>query len=402
MPNRLHNLSATFFATAVFGTLLSAVACDAQSMMSANQQSGGQRTSPQLPSIEGSAEIPKDATAVLAVVGTTPVLVGDILPKVEAKIAEVQKKVGQEMPADQLKYARVNLTRGMLSQLIQQKMLREAFLLDQVATQTAEKRREAADLMNQRARAMFAESEIPRLHKKFETNDNTELDDKLRTLGSSLSARQREFIDEMLGHLYIRSKVEKNPSVTISEISLAYAADVTKYKRQARARWEQMSVLFSNHPSRDAAQAAISAMGREAYFGGSMKAVAKAKSEDPFASDGGQHDWTNRGSLKSKIIEKQVFSLPLNKMSEIFSDDEGLHIIRVLERQPDGTIPLAEVQDDIRELLKREKINESQKAVFKEVAERVQVWSLYPKDVPGAKPLPVRTTRRSITQNLNR
>mgnify|MGYP001797259686 FL=1 len=129
-------------------------------------------------------------------------------------------------------------------------------------------------------------------------------------------------------------------------------------------------------------------MGREAYFG-VMKAVAKEKSEEPFASDGGQHDWTTQGSLASKPIDEASFSIPLNKMSEIISDDSGMHIIRVLERKPAGVRPLAGVQDEIRDAIKKQKISESQKKMLEDLRERVPVWSIYPDDVPGAKPLRV-------------
>lgn len=338
--------------------------------------------------------LPEDPAAIVAYVGRTPILMGDLMPKVEARIEEALAKSGQPIPEEQLHFARVNLLRGLLSQAIQNKMLREAFLLDQVGTESAEKREEADGRLTARARQMFFETEIPELRKQYEVEDLTKLDTELRKKGSSLSARQREFVDAMLGHLYIRSKVERDPTVSIAEISEYYQANLDQYERPTRARWEQLSVMYSQFPSREAAHEAIWEMGREAYFGGSMQAVAREKSQEPFAKEGGVHDWTAQGSLASDALDKQIFSIPLNAMSEIIEDDLGYHIVRVLERQPAGVVPLSEVQDEIRSKIREEKIAKSQREVMESMQVMVPVWSLFPDDTPGAKPLPQSIARR--------
>ncbi len=188
-----------------------------------------------------SQQLPDDPAAVIAVVGRSPVLLGDVMSKVEARINDVLSKTDQEIPEDQLHFARVNLVRGMLSQAIQNKMMRESFLLDQVGTQAADKREEADAKLTSRARQMFFESELPELKKQYEVEDLTELDALLRKKGSSLAARQRDFVDAMLGHLYIRSKVDREPTVSIAEINEYYQAQFDDYQRPTRARWEQLT-----------------------------------------------------------------------------------------------------------------------------------------------------------------
>ncbi len=346
-----------------------------------------------------SEQLPTDPAAIIAVVGQSPILFGELSPKVESRIAEVLAKSGQKVPEDQLFYARVNLTRGSLAQAIQNKMMRELFLLDQVATQSAEKRRDADTMMQNKARQMFFDSEVPELKKQYKVEDLTELDRLLREKSSSLQARQREFVDAMLGHLYIRSKVEKDPNVTIAEINEYYETHKDDYFHKARARWEQLTALFSKFPSRETASQAITEMGREAYFGGNMQAVAKLKSQEPFANKGGLHEWTEQGSLASVTLDEQIFSLPTNKMSDIIEDADGFHIIRVLERDEAGLTTLANVQDEIRAKLRQEKITKSQEALMESMRDRVPVWSLFPQDIPGAKPLPTQAAINSTPSN---
>lgn len=340
--------------------------------------------------IDQSAEIvlPEDPATVVAVVGSSPILLGELKPKVDARIAEVLSKTDQEVPEDQLRFVRLQMTRGLLSQAIQNRVMRECFLLDQVGTQAADKRREADATMQSKARQMFFESELPDLMKKYEVTTAPEVDAKLREIGSSLPLKQNEFIDAMLGHLYIRSKVNKDPPVSLSEIVLHYQAHRDDFSRKARARWIQLTVLMANHPNRDAAYDVIWQMGREAYYG-NMRAVARDRSEDPFADTGGLHHWTNKGSLASSVLEEQIFSIELDSMSQIIEDSDAFYIVRVLEREDAGVRPLADVQDEIRTLIQKRKVEESQEKVLEEIRQRVPVWSLYPEDMPGAKALSI-------------
>lgn len=342
-----------------------------------------------------SQQLPEDPAAVIAVVGRSPVLLGDVMGKVEARIADVLSKTDQEIPADQLHFARVNLVRGMLGQAIRNKMMRESFLLDQVGTEAADKREEADAKLTTRARQMFFETELPELKKQYKAEDLSALDAKLREKGSSLATRQRDFVDAMLGHLYIRSKVDREPTVSIAEINEYYRRELDEYQRPTRARWEQLTVLFSNFDTREAAHQAIWDMGREAYYGGNVQAVAREKSQEPFAKKGGLHDWTAQGSLASEELDREIFRLPPNELSDIIEDSTGFHIVRVVERQQAGLIPLSEVQDDIRATIRENKIAESQRKVMEDMQVRIPVWSIFPEDTPGAKQLPVSVAARS-------
>lgn len=346
---------------------------------------------------DNTAPLPDDPAAIMAVVGQSPILWGDIQPKVDSRIEQVLQQQQVQFTNEQLEPARKNLARGALTQAIQTKMMSEAFLLDQVGTQAAEKRREVSEMMHSRARQVFFDNELKGLKEKYDTEDLTELDAKLRESGSSLRARQRDFADMMLGHMYMKGKVDRDPNVTLAEINAAYVKNLDSYRHNAKARWEQLSVMFGNHPSRQQARDALIKMATEVHYNEGWKEMAKAKSEEPFASDGGQHGWTAQGSLASQPIDQQLFSIPLNKMSEIIEDEQGLHIIRVLERKPAGVVPLAELQEEIREKLKQEKIAESQSKMVKDMQKKVPVWSIYPDDMPGAKPLRPRQVATKAT-----
>ena len=333
-------------------------------------------------------ELPTESSELLAIVGSTPILVGEILPKVDQRIASVATVDVSEIPPLELKIVRLKLLRNLLAETIQTKMLGHAFVLSKVGTATAEQRDDAQQRIESQARKAFNDSEIPRMMKKIEVATVLELDAKLREEGTSLKQLEDEYKDRMLRTVFIQELIPEKPQVEPSEIFHYYNSHLSEFETEAKARWEQLTVLFEKFSSREAALAAISDMGKQAYFGGNVQSVAKEKSQEPMASKGGLHDWTFKGSLRSKILENEIFSIPLNGLSNIIEDENGFHIIRVLERVEAGVRPLAEVQDEIREKLSDQKMQAAEQELLARIRRDVPVWTRFPQDLKGAKPLP--------------
>jgi len=331
--------------------------------------------------------VPDDPAKVVAVIGQTRILAGDLIPRVDGRLNEIIARAPKAPSDTERDYIRAVIFRSLLNQSIQLKILRESFLVAQVGSQTADKRRDAERKLQSRATQMFQESELPRLYKKYNVHTVSEVDQKLRENGSSYESARMDFIDQMLAHLYRSEAIPRDPAIALVEIRNYYDDNIEKFHVKAQARWEQLTASFEKSGGRDQAIALINDMGREAYFGGSMQAVAKLKSHEPFAARGGVHDWTTKGSLASVTLDAQIFSLPIGVMSEVIEDEFGMHIVRVLERKPAGIKPISELQDEIRERLKQEKIEAAIKKVSSEMTLRVPVWSIYPEDIPGSLPL---------------
>ncbi len=341
-------------------------------------------------------QLPEDPSSVIAVVGRNPILLADVMPKVQARLKAIEKKQGRELTEHERKFGEVNILRGLLQQVIQAKMMGEAFVLKQVGTADAGKRAEVQRMMQGRARKLFFENQVPEMIKQLEVTDLAELDEKLRAEGTSLKTQQRDFIDSVLGQMFLQEMINQDPKVSVLEIYNHYDENQDDYRLLARAKWEQLTVRFDRFPSRQEAMQAIVMMGNEALYGGNMQAVARVKSQEPFANQGGLHDWTNLGSLASTKLEDQIFSLPLNKMSEVIEDEIGFHIVKVVERKPAGIRPISEVQDEIRQLIKNEKIRASEEELLADMRIKVPVWSIFPEDVSGAKPLRESVATRPI------
>ena len=69
-------------------------------------------------------------------------------------------------------------------------------------------------------------------------------------------------------------------------------------------------------------------------------------------------------------------------MSGIIEDAEGLHIVRVLQREETHYIPFTDAQDKIKEKLQAEKRNQEIAKYIERLRKRTPVWTAYDDQTP--------------------
>lgn len=143
--------------------------------------------------------------------------------------------------------------------------------------------------------------------------------------------------DEEIENYYAtnRSKFERTPGVRIRHILFSTPPDATA---EARA---------------EARKAAEEALGR-LRGGADFAAVAQPHAAGS-PSAGGEMGWLKRGELAPEL-EGPAYSLPVGGVSDVIETGAGFHIIKVDERQAEPVAPLADVRDQIREILLDEKM----------------------------------------------
>lgn len=205
-----------------------------------------------------------------------------------------------------------------------------------------------------------------------------DLDLRLRVYGTTLERQQRAYGEQKLSQMAVMRNIRRDAEISHAEMLDHYQRNREQYLVPAKARWEQLSVRFDKFSAERDAYAALAAMGNEVYLGGAaLSAVAKRSSQEPEAENGGQHDWTNRGSLASKPLDEAIFSLPLDRLSEIIRDDRGLHIVRVLERTEESYTPFLEAQVEIKEKIRNERRTAEIMAYLEKLRGNIRVWTIY-------------------------
>jgi len=211
-----------------------------------------------------------------------------------------------------------------------------------------------------------------------------ELELKLRSVGTSLDQQIVQFGEQALGRDVLSRYYQAKYTVTHQEMLDYYEQHAADFQFPAKARFELLTAKTANYGGdRVAARNAVAAMGNDVIRSVPFAAVAKKGSQEPNAASGGLYDWVTQGSLASKPIDEAVFRLEPGKLSEIMEDDNGFHIVRVLERTPAGIVSFVEAQPKIKLAIEQQKAEAERKKFFEQLLKSTAVWTVF--DPPGGR-----------------
>jgi len=165
--------------------------------------------------------------------------------------------------------------------------------------------------------------------------------------------------------------------VTHEQMAACYREHPAEFDHAGRARWQQLTIHFSQSPDKAEAYRAIAELGNQVLGGKDFGEVAQAGSHGTAARNGGQREWTNQGSLASPALDQALFSLPVGQLSPILEDDQGFHIVRVLERQDAFRTPFHEAQVAIRKKIREEREKKQQETYLAKLREKTPVWTAF-------------------------
>ena len=228
----------------------------------------------------------------------------------------------------------------------------------------------------------FEEIQIKSLMKREKVVSRADLETALRAKGSSLDRERRIFMEQLVAQQWIQQKVkgdkgEKEEEVTHEEMLTWYQAHIKDFEHPAKARWEELMAGFIRHPDHGEAYNAAAALGNRVLAGASLADVAKSASEGPTAREGGQRDWTQKGSLASEALDQAVFSLPVGQLSQILESTTGYHIIRVVERKEEYRTSFLDAQKDVKENIQKERFEKRYKEFVEQLRKKYPVWTVF-------------------------
>jgi len=308
----------------------------------------------------------------IATVGDQAVFAGDLLPAIDQSLEQVRDKI----PPDQLD--ELDQQRALyVQQLLPRKIELKLVLLDFYRTIPADKLDEVLANIDKQVGKQFYEEQVPLLKERYEVTSLADLDDRLRSFGSSIEGQKMEFREQVIAKMMIGQNVEQSPTITHDELLDYYYEHIEAYQFKARARWEKLTALVSEFPDRAAADRAIVEMGNQVLRGASLASVAKKHSQGTNAWKGGMHDWTTKGALRSKVLDQALFTLPLNQLSRILQDERGFHIVRVVERREAGQEPFEQAQEGIREKLLEQHRKQQVQEYLEELRDKTYVWTIF-------------------------
>ena len=281
---------------------------------------------------------------VVAVVGGEPIFVADMIFEANQLI---EQRAGNA-PDDIKKQLRGTVIKRLIPKFIDSKML----WIDAINGLPPEADVEA---VIESASAEFDNKALPEILSKGNLSSAHEFDMKLRTQGSSLRRFRNDWAKEQLMRFFVSQKLKVDTDIRHEELLDYYHANLDSYKNKARVRWEELAVRYSKTPDRAEARRLITELGNEVVYGAPFEAVAKRASQGFTASEGGQHDWIGKGALVYTEVEEALFTIPVGQLSEIIESRDGLHIVRVVEREEDTITSFSEAQAGIEEKIVEKK-----------------------------------------------
>jgi parvulin-like peptidyl-prolyl isomerase len=180
-----------------------------------------------------------------------------------------------------------------------------------------------------------------------------------KTLEQFKEDRRRDMEQQKLIDVQIRSNPELKGRLQVTEKDVEDAYQTQFLSVGSTEKIRASHILFSipagATPEQEAEiRAKAERVLAEIKAGGSFEELAKQHSEDPSSALGGDLGFFRHGDMVGPF-DTAAFALKKGEVSELVRTQFGLHLIKVTDRAMEGPRPLAEVQNEVRARLQRER-----------------------------------------------
>ncbi|MFP6610847.1 MAG: peptidylprolyl isomerase [Pirellulales bacterium] len=318
---------------------------------------------------------PVEAAEIVAWVGDEFILAGEVLGTVNRILKDNRDRIPESMWDTQRRILMQQALKG----LIENKLV----LVDAKSNIPED----ALPGIEQRVNKSFEENYVVRLMERLKVTSRGDLEKKLVASGSSLTRQRRIYFERSLAAYWVGEKTRDDSEISSAELYDYYRQHVAEFEHQGEVNWEQLTARFQKYPAKQDAYRAIADMGNDVLVRRiPFAAVAKAKSNGVTAGDGGRQDWTTQGSLKSKILDRALFTVPEGVLSDIIEADDAFHIVRISERRLAHVTPFRDAQVEIGEKIRKQRKNEATKKFFASLRKEVRVWTIFDATASQGRP----------------
>lgn len=284
------------------------------------------------------------AVAVLAASLIAPASHGEIVDRVLATVdtevillSDVTRELAPMQPMDDAAFE--TQVRRTLQQAIDNKILyREAVLAGMEVDDSAIDRR------------------VAELREEFPSHEA--FLGELEAQGGTLSELRDHIREQLLAHSVARQqreRFERQVSVSEEDVAAFYEQNVQAFRHPERVRVRQIFLAApEGSDQREAARERLQGMRARVMDGADFADLAREHSEAPGAEEGGIIGWIVSGDLVP-ALDEAVFALEAGEVSDVVESANGVHLLKVDERQEAGVLELAEVRTEVEPMIRREK-----------------------------------------------
>ena len=226
---------------------------------------------------------------------------------------------------------------------------------------------------------LFADR-IVELKQRTGTKTLRDLEDFLHTQGTSIAAQKRSFNNQQMAAFYLSQTLDQVPEVKRVDIVRRYNDTVGDYTSPADVKWQQLSISYAGNGGRGGALAKLEQAVADLQANESFDLVVGRHSDGIMKDRAGIWDYVARGGLADKSLEDTLFTLPVGEISPPISTDKAFLLVRVVDRRQPRTTPLADVQDEIRVTIERERREAAGKKLISELWADANIETIFDDD----------------------
>jgi len=203
------------------------------------------------------------------------------------------------------------------------------------------------------------DEEISRALKQYQAqfDDEISFEIKLQEGGYNKSRFQEYLKQQLSAQKWIQKFVLKDITVSESEIHEFYLENEPQFTAPEKIRARHILLQLKPQASdleRESAMKALAEIKMEIDSGADFAALAKARSQDSSAADGGDLGFFERGQMV-KPFEQAAFDLTAGEVSGIVETRFGFHLIQLVERKPAVRYEEKDQAEEIRFYLLQQK-----------------------------------------------
>ncbi len=186
-------------------------------------------------------------------------------------------------------------------------------------------------------------------------------------------------------------KLSKDIHITEDDIKNYYQENIARYTQPEQRRIAHILIEFGDDEG--AAKKQAEALLAKIKQGEDFAKLAQENSADTLSGEnGGDLDWIEKGSMDEAFDEAAFALKEVGEVSDVVKSSFGFHLIKLTDLQAEKIKPLAEVKDELKEKLAKEK---AQEKFFELQQQLAQVSFEYPDsldDAAGAVDAEVQTS----------
>ncbi|HQR47319.1 MAG TPA: peptidylprolyl isomerase [Thermoanaerobaculia bacterium] len=199
------------------------------------------------------------------------------------------------------------------------------------------------------------EDQIRRLKEENKISSDAEFEKALESQGLTLDKLRDQLRNAGTVQRVVGREVQSKVDTSEDALRIIYEREKESYRIPEKARLAEILISRGDDPA--AAQLRVQGAVDKLKGGAKFEDVVKEYSDGATKGRGGDLGWVSRGELVAEI-DKTVFALPVNTVSDPITTKFGWHLVKVLEKAPVSYRPFSEVK---AEILKREQETQFQK-----------------------------------------